>query len=387
MSVRYVHLPRPWRAVVDPRSDRPARFLAAMLEHQLRFGLPAARRFGGLWAVLGRRGLPRGALAAALRAGPRRGRADLDDLRAEVARRWDELASRSDRLPGAPPELTVLALQRSAALTVFLFGEAAHPLLVGKIPREDSSKVQLEAEALEEATVAGVAPRFLGQVGGAWMQEGLAGGPLAVEPLDPDRARDLRWTDSQERIAEALARLASATARDEPPREIAGLVERAIAEGPVLPQTRSALEAAHRDVEALDRSVLRHGDTGPQNVHFDGPRLVGVVDWETARRGVPGFDSLIASASFVEQGVGLARWTQDMVVATFRAAWSASEFGSEARRAARRAMTAGGIDERHHDQVELVLFARRLGARLARPDAYDTTPQTAARILDLVAGS
>jgi hypothetical protein len=245
--------------------------------------------------------------------------------------------------------------------------------------------VELEAGILEDAEPSGVAPRFLAEVEGAWHQEGLSGRPLVVEPLEPADAASLAWRPAHQATVEGLARLGRVTVRPTRPEDPPGLLERAISHGPISERARTRLAEAVERVSAIDASVLRHGDCGPQNVHIEDDRLVGLVDWELARRGAPGFDIWLAAASLIEQGVGLRRWSQDRVVEAFRGAWTRSEFGARARAAARAAAIEAGVADADVDSLELTFFGRRLGARLARPQGHATNAWTAARILEVVA--
>jgi hypothetical protein len=191
----------------------------------------------------------------------------------------------------------------------------------------------------------------------------------------------LEWNGHLRALTEALARLGEATARPEAPDELAP-VELALEH--VDGATHRVLAAAWRDVSGLERSVLRHGDTSAQNCLFLDGRLAGLVDWERAQqRGAPGFDAWNAALALLEHGLGLVRWSQTNVVHAFRDAWLGA-WGGEARVAAAASVIAAGVPERLVEPLEVVFFARRLGRRLARPDAYATTPATAAEMLSLV---
>ena len=217
---QYAHVPSASgaRMAIDLASPWPARFCASVIDQALRYGLPARRRGGTLLAILARAGLPRRPLAEALRRFPKRRRPDLDRALADLGPEWARLAAACERLPAEAPELTALALKRASATTVFVFADAPQPLLVLKIPGA-RDRLQNEADALERAAALAVAPRFLGQVGEAYVQEALWGEPLRVEPLSPARSRDLAWSPSHHELAGALARLASATAVTEKPSE------------------------------------------------------------------------------------------------------------------------------------------------------------------------
>ncbi len=120
---RYLHLSYPWNAFWDSRSAPPARFYAALMNQALRHNMPA-KRFGRIGAKIIVHGVPTGGLTAVSRIRPRRAQADLDGLLDDVASAWPALAERSVRLPPSPPELSALALARSAAQTVFIFEPA-----------------------------------------------------------------------------------------------------------------------------------------------------------------------------------------------------------------------------------------------------------------------
>lgn len=179
---RYAQVRYPWRAVVDTRSPHPGRFYAALVGQALRYGLPGARRPARAWAFAGRVGIPETTLARCLRATARHPRPDLDGVLDQLEDAWPRLAARSDRLGARPLELTTLVLERRAARTIFVFGEGASPLLVLKEPPSGGRRVDVEAAALQEAEAAGVAPRHLGSLGRAQVQE-----------VSPAR----RWTSSR----------------------------------------------------------------------------------------------------------------------------------------------------------------------------------------------
>jgi hypothetical protein len=385
----YAELGMPWPATIGMRSGRAARFLAALANQTLRHHVPAARRPGRLWAMAGRRGLPEPALAAAVRLLPRHARGDLDELLERTAGGWDRLAARSSRLPTSPPPLEALALPRATGLTVFVFGRAPHPLLVLKLPRaRGAGMLDREAAALVRAEPAGVAPRSLGRIGEARVQEGLAGAPVPVRPLTPERARRLGWPEPFTGLMEALARLGAATARRVRPDDAEVPVQRVLAEPTVAPRDRRLLAAAWRDVARLGVSVLCHGDLKPQNWLALEGRVQGVVDWEEARSlGTPGLDAWHAMLDYVEFGVGLVRWSPDHRVACFEAAWTVSDFCAGGRRAARTVAAAAGVPDAMLDSLELVFFGRRLGRRLLIPHPDGAAAVVAARMFHVVCAS
>lgn len=382
----YVEVPYPWQAAIDTGSAHPARFYATLVGQTLNYRMPASRRFGSLLAIGGRRGLPERPLAGVLRRLPGRDRADLDELRRGLERAWPGLAARSSSLPAEAPELTLLALQRSAALTVFAFGASSAPLLVAKLPKGDGASADAEVAALEEALPTGLAPRPLGTVDGARVQEAIPGAPMRVAALTPARARALGWPDSLRQVAGGLNALAVATVKRERPAETtARAMELALAEGGLSARAQKLLRAAQGEIEGLERAVLRHGDSAAQNCLFADGRLSGLVDWEAAKpSGIPTFDVLNAAVAYLDFGVGLVRWSQELVTETFESAWLRSEFGSRARASAAAALAAADVGEGLLESLEVAFFGNRLGRRLARPGEYATTPATAACHLELV---
>ncbi len=382
----YVEVPYPWRAAIGVRSPHPASFYMALVGQTLNYRMPASRRFGPLLAFAGRRGLPERPLSRVVRSLPRRERADLDELGRSLGRAWPRLSAESSSLPAEAPELTLLALQRSAALTVFAFGGSGAPLLVAKLPRGSGAAADTEAEALAEALPTGLAPRPLGTVDGARVQEAIAGAPMRVAALTPARARALGWPDSLRQVTDGLNALAAATVKHEPPAETAARsLEVALAHGRLSTRAEKLLRAAWADIDRLDRAVLRHGDSAAQNCLFADGRLSGLVDWEKAKpRGMPAFDVLNAAVAYLDFGVGLACWSQELVTETFEAAWCGSEFGNRARAGAQEALAAADVGEALLEPLEVAFFGSRLGRRLARPEEYLTSPATAARHLELV---
>jgi hypothetical protein len=385
----YAELGPPWPATISMRSGHAARFLATIVNQTLRHQVPAARRLGRLWAIAGRRGVPERALAAALALLPRRARRDLDELLDRTAGCWDRLAARSSRLPPEPPPLTALALPRAMGLTVFVFGSAPHPLLVLKLP--DASGAELidwEADALTRAEPAGVAPRSLGRIGEARVQEGLAGAPVSVRPLTPERSGRLDWPEPFADLMTALACLGQVTARRVPPDDAGVPIQRVLEERSVDARNRRLLAAAWRDVARLEVSVLCHGDLKPQNWLALEGTLQGIVDWEKARSlGTPGFDAWQAMLDYIEFGVGLVRWTPDHRADCFKAAWTASPFCADARRAARTVAAAAGVPDPMLDSLELAFFGRRLGRRLLIPRPDSAAAVVAARMFQVVCAS
>lgn len=371
---QYAHVPSASgaRIAIDLDSPWPARFAAAVIDQALRYGLPARRRGGPLLALLGRAGLPRRALAQALRRFPRRPRPDLDRL----------LEDLGPFLPVAPSDLSVLALRRSSATTIFVFADGPQPLLVVKVPGA-RERLQNEADALTRAAPVGVAPRFLGRLGNAFVQEALPGEPLLVEPLTPACSRRLVWSAHHTELAAALTRLASATSARDVPTEFREPLDAALSVAGLSASARRAAAAAWSDVSRVDIAVLRHRDTSPQNCLFEGERLSGLVDWENAyATGAPGFDVWNAALAFVEHGVGLVRWSEERALSAFTIVWEQSAFGREARLAGRQSAAAAGVPDGMLDALEVSFFARRLLGRVSHPDRFATGPVTAASMLE-----
>lgn len=384
-SLDYAHVSRPWSAAISVAAPEPARFYVSIIGQALRYGLPARRRFGAAWAFAGRNGIPERPLAAAVRRLPRRARPDLDELVEMTLAAWDDLTARAAGDLPRPAAPGVLELQRSAGRTVFVFGDAPRPLVVLRESTAARGAEVREAAALREAEPAAIAPRHLGRVGAAEAQEGLQGTPLVVGPMTPDRASALTWTPRLAALSDALERLAATTAKPGFAEQLRRPTERALADGKLAPAARRALEAAWRDVQRVDASVLRHHDTSPQNCLFSGDHLDGIVDWEWAEpQGAPGFDLWNAALSYTEYGIGLVRWSQEIVLDVFERAWRDSSFWQTARADGRRTAAAAGVPEHALDSLEVVFFGSRVGDRLNRKIAdYPTTDVTAARMLEI----
>ncbi len=386
----YAHVSYPWGARVDLRSPRPRAYYAALIGQTLRYGMPARRRFGPLWALAGRRGVPEGVLARAVSLSPSASDPEIDDLLRSLAESWPELAGRSRRLSPELPAMSALAIARSAGLTVFVFGERTAPLVVAKIASGGvEGRLGAETEALRAAEPAAVAPRDLGRVGTAQVQEGLAGAPLRVEPLTPARAERLEFSPEHRRLVTALERVASTTAAHAGPAGLPERVEAALAYEGLHPRARTLLAAAWRDVRTSERSALRHCDSSPQNCLFEGGQLTGIVDWELADlRGAPGFDVWNSALSYIEHGLGLVKWSEERAVEALARSWDASPFWREARAAARRVAATAGVEEARLDALELVFFGSRIGDRLLMPEVRrGTGTATSARMCELVASA
>ena len=378
-------MPYPWEAIVDVSSSSARAYLASLIGQALRYGIPTARRFGRAKGVVARRGLPRSFVAGALKLLPRKAQPDLDVFRARLLDEWEELDT---NLPRPVPD-GMLVLERAAARTVFVFSGSAHPVVVCKIPRGSPEKVEREADALTLGASSGIAPRFLGIAGGSWVQEGLAGEPLEVRPIDPAKASATAWVGDLETLCNRLRHVAevSSGAAVEPVAP-AALLERALSYPGMANRTRARVEEAVRDVDAIGVGVLKHSDTSPQNCLFLDGRLTGIVDWESAEKsGAPAFDVLNAAVSYLEHGIGLVRWSERSIVEAFEDGWSASPFFTPARRAARAAAEAAGVEAEVYPSLEVVFFARRLGRRVVSPGRFPTGAETAARIVEVVCAS
>ena len=385
MNRRYVIVRRPWAAAVDVGAPEPAQFYARMIDQALRYGLPGRRRVWPAWVLAARAPKPVRPAGAALRHLRPTARPDLDALVDAVRRDWGVIAGRCDGLPRRPPALSVLALERAAGRTVFLFGDEPHPLVVAKVPRVTAEPLALEAEALRRAEGAAIAPRDLGQVAGAYLQAGVPGSPPVIAPLRLGAAARARWPRELDALAAGLQHLAAMTAERTQPARLGPVVDRALGDAVLDGATRRALVAAWRDVRHLEVSVLRHRDTSPQNCLVVDGRLQGLVDWELADfHGPPGFDVWNAASAWFDAGVGLWRWSEARLLEAFTAAWQDSPFWRGSRAAARDSARAAGVAEAVLDPLEIVFFGSRVGNRLAMPGWHPTGPAVAAAILRAV---
>ena len=382
---RYAQTTFPFTAAIDTSAPQPGRFLAGMVEQQLRYGHPSRRRGGPAWSLLARAGLPIGAVSAVLGRSRPAPRPDLDDLVDQVVADWPRLALSSRLLPERAPDLHALEVRRSAAMTVFLFGSDPHPLLVLKVPRTAKGTVAHETRALEAAAASGVTPRPLGRFGDAVAQEGRPGSPPPLVAIRPRSAAELAWPDAFDQLAEGLCELARTTAGPGQPFEREAGLERALSAPGLDSRTHDLVSAALRDARRVDRAVLRHGDLSGQNWLIHQGALSGIIDWETAiPAGVPGFDGWHAAQSWFEQGVGLVHWSPGAVAASFKRAWASSPFFAGARASGRTAAAAAGVPDSLHDALEVAFYARRVSRRLAAPEAYTLTPETATAMLRVV---
>lgn len=380
---RYTHIPFVWNAVLDRSTPWPAQFFARLLDDARRYGMPATRRPAPLWRALAVTPSVTPVLAALMRSSPKReGRDDLDFLQESVIDAWPALTQRAVRLPQEPPDISMLALRRSASTTVFMFGDSATPLLVVKVPSGEDDRAAHEADALTAAQPTGIAPHFLGRVGDGYVQEGIAGRPYRLRSIDTSNASSIPWETHHVTVAEALKGLGATTAGAEKPFEMTdGLLDAAAGSTLIGERTRTSIRIAIEEIEAGPRSVLQHRDVNAQNSLFDGNVLSGIVDWEFARtNGMPGFDTLNVALSDMEHGIALKRWSPPLVAEIFAAAWPRSPLWEAARASSREACLAAGlaVDPRH---VETFFFAYRFARRFR---AGETSAWIAARMLETV---
>ena len=381
-SVRY-----PWEAAIDRDAPGPAAFYSALIGQALRYGLPASRRFGAGMSFAARHRLwPERIAGSAFKRLPGGRRPEIDAIVVGLRDRWIELAEALGR-SGPMPQLAALALKRSAALTVFVFAaDDMFPMVVAKVPASGDDRAALEHAALEEAAGAEVGPRALGRSGNAWVQEGIEGHPLEVEPVAGGEARSLLWRPALGEVTNAMARLASHTVRDAPPPELADDLISVLADTGLL--TERAMESvreASESARTIGVSVLRQVDSSAQNCLFHGSgSFAGLVDWELARRGAPGFDAWNFSLSYFEHCIGLVRWSEAELLTSFRDSWPASPFWTGARAAARTATGAAGVEDDLFDHLEILFFARRVLHRARAPELFPTSAELAAEMLDRV---
>ena len=349
-------------------------------------GCPPAARPGALWALAARTGLPEGPVAAAARGLPGRHASRSRRLVDEVERRWDELSEGALALPSAPPRITVLAMMRSAALTIFLFGDGPRPLLVLKVPKEGNRAGRARARVTAPgprqrrgaaaAGAGGGGPRPGGHWRAcrfAWRRSRRQGRPAwpgrprwnrsprawrAWGPRPHARGRRRSWPrwwrarSPIRRLGERARRTLAAAWRD----------IRTVPDVRAAPQRHLAAELpARRRAAERDRGLGAGRAARGARLRRLEPRarLHGV-----RRRAHP----LVPGA-----GVrGLSR------------SWPDSGFWQEARQAARNAALAGGAREQDLDALEICFFGSRIGNRLERPGWHPTSAATVARALEEV---
>jgi hypothetical protein len=382
---RYATLRRPWNVTLDARSRAARRFFLRIAADNLNHGFPAARSHPLIWKLLAANAPRAHLLGPLLRMLPRRRRPELDDLLDELSGLWDRLAQGSARLPAAPPPLHAVAMERRAGRTVIVLGDSPTPLLVAKLPRAQPRKVDHESRALSRAAPAGVSPRFLLTIGDARVQEALEGAPQRLPPLSLESAPRLEWPAHLDQLTEALSRLARETLEKRPPSELRVPIERALADAPINSVSRRLLSAAWHDVSRLPASVLRHGDTSPQNCLYSGGRLVGLIDWESAVfEGAPGFDALNAALAYLYCSLGLVAWSDDVAAEGFAAAWRESPFGRQAEASFTRLATDCGVPERWLESLEIAFFGLGLGRRLILPGPFVSGVKAWTQMLEFV---
>lgn len=383
---RYVRLPGSRRASFTAGARQPARYYAESLASVLNHGMPARRRGGPLLAALGRRNLPTGLAARAFQL--RRPVADpaLEAVLALVRPEWPRLASLTTRVPARVPEhLSLLQVERSAARTVFVFADDdPFPVLVMKQPHENHLGARRETTALEVARQADVGPRYLGTVGDFHVQEGLGGLPLRVAPVRAGTAANLPWTREFDQLTEALGRLGRETAHPGRPAGLLESLERAATQA-TSPAVARRVRQTAETLSGLDVRVLQHADMSAQNWLVSDSGFVGLVDWELAVvDGVPGFDLMQAAMSLFEHGIGLTKWSDDIAVRCFDAAWSSSPFFAAARAAMRRVAEESGVDREVAAALGIGYFARRAGGTSRQRRRHQVSSDAMGAMLQIV---
>lgn len=382
---RYVKLPGSRRVSFSAGAEQPARYYAESLASVLNHGMPARRRGGPVLAALGRRELPTGVVARALRARRPEPDAGLDAVLRLLRAEWQRIAPRSPHVPDqAPARMSLLQVERSAAQTVFVFAEDPFPLLVMKHPHENHLGARREATALETAEPARVSPRYLGTIGDFHVQEGLRGLPLRVTPVRPATAASLPWTPDFDQLTEALQRLGRTTAHPGRPAGLIESIERAAAQAGSPQVTRRVKETASRLAD-LDVRVLQHADMSAQNWLVHESAFIGLVDWELAVvGGVPGFDMMQAAMSLFEHGIGLTKWSDDIAVRSFRASWTSSPFFRRARRSLRLVAEESGVGADMAQALEIGYFARRAGGTTRQRRRHQISSEAMGQMLETV---
>lgn len=383
----YARLRHPRKATYDVSAPQPAAFLARLMGQALNHGLPARERGGLVRAAVGRRNVPTRPLAAVLRARPRHHSETSDALLRRVLDAWPQLVAASDRLPAKPPALSLLTLERSSASTSFVFGHGEFPLLLVKQPLPGNEGVARETRFLAAVAPAGIAPRLLGDLGGAVVQEGMPGAVATVLPVTPRDAHTMAWLPQHDHLRDGLVRLAATTAgHGTLQHQLLQPLDRALG-ADLSDRERRLVQAARNDLSDLSVTVVQHKDLSAQNWLVDGDRLVGIVDWEFAvADGVPGFDSMHVAVASLEHGIGLTRWSDDRVVAAFRSAWESSPLFEGSRAALTTTAAAAGV-EGISEELWVAYFARRLGRKLAGSGPDGLGVPALAAMLRTVAGA
>jgi hypothetical protein len=388
-ATTYLHVPYPWRAAIGRGSSAPADFYLYLLTHAQRNRLPASRSPRALHKLSARREFDLTFTSRALRLLPGKPRPDLDRVVAEVRNGWSELLRRASetgaRVAGDPADLSLLALERRSATTLFLFAGASKPALVLKLARPGHPGVAREIEALERAAPLAIAPRFLGWVGEAAAQEGLGGSILSLQKVGDPGA----FTAPVEHrdLARRLREMATATlARSVSPEISTPPLDDVLDSGLVGPNVRARVRSSLDTLAKVEGAVLKHTDTSPMNCMVEDGKLVGLVDWEiSTTEGAPTFDALNAALSYFEHCFALSRWSRAELVPAFAVAWNSSPFFRFWREDVAASCRELGLPD--PSEFEVLFFARRIGHRLSRPDYFPYGPDTAADMLETVCGS
>ncbi|WP_432546898.1 hypothetical protein [Kineococcus sp. SYSU DK004] len=369
---------------MEASSAEPRQYVAELLGALLRCSLPAAGTLGGGRAALVRSGRAPQLIAASLRTSPTSRRPDFDRIRQQVTDRWGEFAAFSDRLPAEPPELSMAFARRSFGWLAFAFGGAGHPLVVCKVASGRTSALEREARVLQELRGYPFAPRHLGVFGATWVQEGVAGLPLRLQPLPPgcgvgDLAWDLPVQGAVGALVELARRPVATAARAE---QDAGVPS---ADGSWMSsRTRAEVVAALGRVREGVPGVVRHSDMGPQNSLDVRGDFRGFIDWETGTVGTAGMDVLQLVLSIFEQRTALRTFDEATVLERFRAAWTQAPLFREGRRAVGRVLSAAGAPPGLAPDVAVAFFHERLHQRVLHPSGFLVSRRLAAGMLEHV---
>lgn len=365
----YLHPSLPWQPAISQGSGLARQYYISLAGQAVRYGRPAARRFGTGVAMVARTRLPEAYLRVRARGGAR-ARPDLEELLASLVASWGDLRWVEEMAPPKGEELTCLALERAIARTVFVFHRSSWPVLVAKLPRGDGSDaLEREARLLERVEAVGVAPRYLGRTGGAWVQSGLAGAPRTPRPLVPEEAADLAWEDAHEGLAEVFSSLARATVGDRVDSDVIDTLRLAVADGGLTAQVSRRVEEALGMVTTMP-SVLVHGDASMQNILHHRGAVSGLVDWEMGQRsGLLGMDLLSALIAEIEDRIGMRRWSWERATEAVCSAWDDAPLFVEGRAAIWRLGHGLGLDDRQVEASEIAVLALRLGQYLQREGA------------------
>jgi hypothetical protein len=325
-----------------------------LVRDALYYGMPAARRGGVFIAAAARTGWPERLATAVALGAPRSDRADLDELKVLA-------------IDFGISAHSLLLLERSSATTVFAFDRDGHPAGVLKRPRGGTAGVEREVAALQAVASSGLAPAYLGERLGWYAQEMIAAQPRMPTPISVAGAAGARWTAADDEAAAGITALATKSVSCGRPAELNdGVVERLFETGAIPDHLASVVGDALAEAARVDRRVVKHGDTSPQNCLYRESRLAGFVDWENARLdGAPGFDAWNACVALVEHGLALRRWNPEVAAAGFARAWHNSELVRMWRAAAASSCQASGVAGRDViTALEILFFARRAAQRI-----------------------